>query len=129
MRDLAESMGVGEVTCVGRYTASVNPHRRTRGASPGGGRPVHGRHLRPAVAGARAPATVQHVARVRAHRLGLHGRGVGSRLGLGQRAQENIASPRATNAASLSVAASCQPVPVTFSSRTSSCPLNVPELL
>ncbi len=36
---------------------------------------------------------------------------------------------RATNAASLNLAASCQPVPVTFSSRTSSCPLNVAELL
>ena len=36
---------------------------------------------------------------------------------------------RAANAASLNLAASCQPVPVTFSSRTSSCPLNVAELL
>ena len=36
---------------------------------------------------------------------------------------------RATNAASLNLAASCQPVLVTFSSRTSSCPLNVAELL
>ena len=35
----------------------------------------------------------------------------------------------ATNAASLDLAAGCQPVPVTFSSRTSSCPLNVAELL
>ena len=34
-----------------------------------------------------------------------------------------------SNAASLNLAASCQPVPVTFSSRTSSCPLNVAELL
>ena len=33
------------------------------------------------------------------------------------------------NAASLNLAASCQPVPVTFSSRTSWCPLNVAELL
>jgi hypothetical protein len=38
-------------------------------------------------------------------------------------------SPRANNAASLSGAASCQLVPVTFSSRTSSCPLEVAELL
>ena len=36
---------------------------------------------------------------------------------------------RAANAASLGVAASCQPVPVTFSSRAGSCPLNVAELL
>ena len=36
---------------------------------------------------------------------------------------------RATNAASLNLAASCQPVLVTFSSRTSWCPLNVAELL
>jgi len=35
----------------------------------------------------------------------------------------------AINAASLGVAASCQPAPVTFSSRTGSCPLNVAELL
>ena len=33
------------------------------------------------------------------------------------------------NAASLNLAASCQPVIVTFSSRTGSCPLNVAELL
>ena len=33
------------------------------------------------------------------------------------------------NAASLGVAASCQPVLVTFSSRAGSCPLNVAELL
>ena len=33
------------------------------------------------------------------------------------------------NATSLNLAASCQPVPVTFSSRTSLCPLNVAELL
>jgi phosphoserine phosphatase RsbU/P len=35
----------------------------------------------------------------------------------------------AANAASLNLAASCQRVPVTFSSRTSSCPLKVAELL
>ncbi len=35
----------------------------------------------------------------------------------------------ASNAASLNLAASCQPVPVTFSSRTGSCALNVAELL
>ena len=36
---------------------------------------------------------------------------------------------RAANAASLNLAASCQPVLVTFSSRASSCPLKVAELL
>ena len=36
---------------------------------------------------------------------------------------------RAANAASLNLAASCQPVLVTFSLRTSSCPLKVAELL
>ena len=36
---------------------------------------------------------------------------------------------RAANAASLALAASCQPVPVTFSSRAGSCPVNVAELL
>jgi hypothetical protein len=38
-------------------------------------------------------------------------------------------SARVANTASLNLAASCQPVPVTFSSRTSWCPLNVAELL
>ena len=37
--------------------------------------------------------------------------------------------PRTANAASLNLAASCQRVPVTFSLRTGSCPLNVAELL
>ena len=40
-----------------------------------------------------------------------------------------LQAARAANAASLGVAASCQPAPVTFSSRTGSCPLNVAELL
>ena len=38
---------------------------------------------------------------------------------------DRLLGGRYTNAASLNLAASCQPVPVTFSSRTSSCPLNV----
>lgn len=65
---------------------------------------------------------VQGLAGVAADRLALGFDGIQPR-------KEFRGGGSAANAASLDLAASCLPVPVTFSSRTSSCPLNVAELL